>query len=74
MEPRPNPGRNPDGTFTTNDATTQQAIEALIQAVECLSFVTWMHKDQRAELESHIATAKAAVGLADAGERPEGAD
>jgi hypothetical protein len=52
----------------------QQFAEAIIAAVECLSFATWMHTEQRAELEGHIATARAAAGLDDAGKIPEGTD
>jgi hypothetical protein len=71
MEPNPKPGRNLDGTFATNDATVQQALESIIAAVEVLSYGKWMHTEERAEFESHLATARAAAGLADAGERPE---
>jgi hypothetical protein len=64
------PGRDAHGRWATNDATGQQAIEALISALEVMAGVQWMHTEQRAEFDSHIATAKAAAGLADAGERP----
>jgi len=66
----PKPGRNTRGQWATNDATGQQAIEAIIAALEVMAGVQWMHTEQRAEFDSHIATAKVAVGLADAGERP----
>jgi len=66
----PKPGRNALGQWAADDATGQQTIEAIVSAVECLGAALWMHAEQRAEFDGHIATAKAAVGLADAGERP----
>jgi hypothetical protein len=64
------PGRDAHGRWATNDATGQQAIEAIIAAVELLRIGVWLHTDQALEFDGHIATAKAAAGLADAGERP----
>jgi hypothetical protein len=52
------------------DATGQQAIESIIAAVELLRVGVWLHTDQALEFDGHIATAKAAAGLVDAGERP----
>jgi hypothetical protein len=66
----PKPGRNAQGQWLTNDATGQQALEALISAIEIVRVGVWLHTDQALEFDGHIATAKAAAGLADAGERP----
>jgi hypothetical protein len=74
MEPKPKPGRDARGQFVSNDATIGQFAEAIIHAIEVLSYGKWLHKEQQAEFEGHLATARAAAGLADAGKRPEGAD
>ena len=64
------PGRNPDGTFASNDATVGQFAEAIVAAVEVLRRGVWLHTEQQREYEGHIATARAAARLTDAGERP----
>jgi hypothetical protein len=37
------PGRDAHGRWATNDATGQQAIEAIIAAVELLRVGVWLH-------------------------------